>query len=180
MILPQRNLTSFNPHFWYLAVSAASYNPTNPEAQSWRKSSWTWRAFSLAWLSWLSRCMYKTSLWTTCALDKNSETKLTASVLTNDQNTKGKWGVRGGGWGSIFKWDILLCAVPSKKRVFCLFVFSFWFCSIRFGSPLSSKSALWTLSCDFAHTINETSKWLTQLLTLMQNHSGGDSVTSRC
>ena len=41
--------------------------------------------------------------------------------------------------------------------------------SIRFG-----------LSCDFAHTINETSKWLTQLPTLMQNYSGGDSVTSRC
>ena len=39
---------------------------------------------------------------------------------------------------------------------------------------------LWTLSCDFAHTFNETLKWLTQLPTLMQNHSGGDSVTSRC
>ena len=32
----------------------------------------------------------------------------------------------------------------------------------------------------FAHTINETLKWLTQLPTLMQNHSGCDSVTSRC
>ena len=37
---------------------------------------------------------------------------------------------------------------------------------------------LWTLSCDFAHTINETLKWLTQLSTLMQNHSGDDSVTN--
>ena len=36
------------------------------------------------------------------------------------------------------------------------------------------------LSCDFAHTIDETLKWLTQLPALMQNHSGGDSVTSRC
>ena len=26
----------------------------------------------------------------------------------------------------------------------------------------------------------KTLKWLTQLPTLMQNHSGGDSVTSRC
>ena len=38
----------------------------------------------------------------------------------------------------------------------------------------------WRLSCDFAHTMNETLKWLTQLPTLMQNHSGGDSVASRC
>ena len=58
--------------------------------------------------------------------------------------------------------------------------------SIRFGSPFSSlkknlkKSGLWALSCDFAHTIDETLKWLTQLHTLMQNHSGGDIVTSRC
>ena len=55
--------------------------------------------------------------------------------------------------------------------------------AIRFGSPFSSKNnncGLWTLSCDFAHTIHETLKWLTQLPTLMQNHSGGDSVTSRC
>ena len=36
----------------------------------------------------------------------------------------------------------------------------------------------WTLSCDFAHTINETLKCLTQLPTLMQSHSGGDSVAS--
>ena len=28
------------------------------------------------------------------------------------------------------------------------------------------------LSCDFAHTINETFKWLTQLPTLMQSHDG--------
>ena len=54
--------------------------------------------------------------------------------------------------------------------------------SIRFGSPFSSlqNGGLWTLSCDFAHTINETLKWLSQLPTLMQNHSGGDSVTGRC
>ena len=54
--------------------------------------------------------------------------------------------------------------------------------SIRFGSPFFSlqHGGLWTLSCYFAHTINETLKWLTQLPTLMQNHSGGDSVTSRC
>ena len=34
-----------------------------------------------------------------------------------------------------------------------------------------------TLSCAFAHTVNETLKWLTQLPTLMQNHSGDDSAT---
>ena len=42
------------------------------------------------------------------------------------------------------------------------------------------KSGLWTLSCDFAHTVNETIKWLTQLPTSMQNQPGGDSVASRC
>ena len=52
--------------------------------------------------------------------------------------------------------------------------------SIRFGSPFSPLQKLWFMSCDFAHTINETLKWLTQLPTLMQNHSGGDSVNSRC
>ena len=55
--------------------------------------------------------------------------------------------------------------------------------SICFSSPFSSLQKfwfIWTLFCDFAHTINETLKWLTQLLALMQNHSGGDSVTSRC
>ena len=36
-----------------------------------------------------------------------------------------------------------------------------------------------TLSYDFAHSINETSKCLTQLPALMQSHSGGDSVASR-
>ena len=55
------------------------------------------------------------------------------------------------------------------------------FGSIRFGSPFSSNIVVYGhLSCDFAHTINETLKRLTQLPTLMQNHSGGDSVTSRC
>ena len=39
---------------------------------------------------------------------------------------------------------------------------------------------LGTLSYDFAHTINETFKWLAQLPTLMQNHSGGDRVASSC
>ena len=43
---------------------------------------------------------------------------------------------------------------------------------------LFKHCGLWTLSCDFARTIYETLKWLTQLPTLMQNHSGGDSVTS--
>ena len=32
----------------------------------------------------------------------------------------------------------------------------------------------------FAHTLNETFKWLTQLPALMQSHSGGDSVALRC
>ena len=50
--------------------------------------------------------------------------------------------------------------------------------SIRFGSPFSSKFV--TQSCDFAHTIDETLKWLTQLPTLMQSHSGGSSAASRC
>ena len=47
-------------------------------------------------------------------------------------------------------------------------------------SFLLKIGGLWTLFCDFAHTINEMLKRLTQLPTLMQNHSGGDSVTSRC
>ena len=47
-------------------------------------------------------------------------------------------------------------------------------------SFLLKTGGLWTLSCDFAHTINETFKWLTQLPALMQNHSGGDSVVSMC
>ena len=32
---------------------------------------------------------------------------------------------------------------------------------------LFKNCGLWTLSCDFAHTINETLKWLTQLHTLI-------------
>ena len=47
-------------------------------------------------------------------------------------------------------------------------------------SFLFKNCVLRTLSCDFAHIFNETSEWLTQLPTLMQTHSGGDSVTSRC
>ena len=34
-------------------------------------------------------------------------------------------------------------------------------------SFLFKNSGLWTLSCDFAHTVNETLEWLTQLPTLM-------------
>ena len=52
--------------------------------------------------------------------------------------------------------------------------------SIRFRSPFVFKiCGLWTMSRDFARTVNEILKWLTQLPTLMQSHSGGDSVTSR-
>ena len=36
------------------------------------------------------------------------------------------------------------------------------------------------MSCDFAYTINETLKYLTQMPTFMQSYSGGDSVASRC
>ena len=54
-----------------------------------------------------------------------------------------------------------------------------WFDPLRL-SLLFKNCGLWTLSCYFAHTINETLKWLKQLPTLMQNHSGGDSVASRC
>ena len=52
--------------------------------------------------------------------------------------------------------------------------------SIHFSSPFSSKIVVSRQSCDFAHTINEMLKCITQLLALMQSHSGGDSVTSRC
>ena len=45
---------------------------------------------------------------------------------------------------------------------------------------LCEYCGLWTLSCVFAQTMNETLKWLTQLPTLLQNHSGGDNVASRC
>ena len=45
-------------------------------------------------------------------------------------------------------------------------------------SFLFKNCGLWTLSCDLAHTINETLKWLTQLPTFMQNpHSGGDKCS---
>ena len=47
-------------------------------------------------------------------------------------------------------------------------------------SFLFRKCFLWTLSYGFACTVNETLKWLTQLPTLMQSHSVGDSVASRC
>ena len=45
-------------------------------------------------------------------------------------------------------------------------------------SFLFKNCGLLTLSCDLAHAINATLKWLTQLPTLIQNHSGGDSVAS--
>ena len=54
-----------------------------------------------------------------------------------------------------------------------------WFDPLRLSFLFSSKTVVNGQSCDFAHTINETLKWLTQLPTSMQNHSGGDSVTSR-
>ena len=47
-------------------------------------------------------------------------------------------------------------------------------------SFLFKNCGLWTLSCESAFTINETLKWHTQLPALMQNHSGGDSITCRC
>ena len=47
-------------------------------------------------------------------------------------------------------------------------------------SSLFKTCGLWTLSCDFAHTINETLKCLAQLLAFVQSQSGDDSVTSRC
>ena len=46
-------------------------------------------------------------------------------------------------------------------------------------SRLLKNCGLWTLSFDFIHTINETLKWLTQLPTLLQSNSGGDSVASK-
>ena len=50
----------------------------------------------------------------------------------------------------------------------------------HFGSPFSSKIVVYGhLSCDFAHTVNETLKCLTRLPALMQSHFGGDSVASR-
>ena len=52
-----------------------------------------------------------------------------------------------------------------------------WFDPLRL-SFLIKNCGLRTLSCDFAHTIYETLKWLAQLPTLMQNHSGGDCVTN--
>ena len=52
--------------------------------------------------------------------------------------------------------------------------------STLFGSPFSSKIVVYghclvTLPTQF----NETSKWLAQLPTVMQRHSGGDSVAVR-
>ena len=53
--------------------------------------------------------------------------------------------------------------------------------SIRFGSRFSSKMVVYghclvTLPAQLMKTL----KWFTQLPTLMQSHSGGDSVASRC
>ena len=52
---------------------------------------------------------------------------------------------------------------------------------LRLSFLFSSKIVVYghclvTLSTQLMKTL----KWLTQLLTLMQNHSGGDSVASRC
>ena len=44
---------------------------------------------------------------------------------------------------------------------------------------LASEEKATTTTCDFAHTINDTLKWLTQLPALMQSHSGGDGVVSK-
>ena len=48
-----------------------------------------------------------------------------------------------------------------------------WFDPLRLSFLFSSKIVI------YGHC-RETLKWFTQLPTLMQNHSGGDSVTSRC
>ena len=55
-----------------------------------------------------------------------------------------------------------------------------WFDPLRLSSLFSSKIVVYGHCLVTAHTINETLKWLKQLPTLMQNHSGGDGVTSRC
>ena len=51
---------------------------------------------------------------------------------------------------------------------------------LSFLALKKKNGGFWILFCDFARTINETLIWLTQLPTLMQSHSGGDSVASRC
>ena len=56
-----------------------------------------------------------------------------------------------------------------------------WFDPLRLSFLFSSKIVVYghclvTLPTQLMKTL----KWLTQLPTLMQNHSGGDSVTSRC
>ena len=53
--------------------------------------------------------------------------------------------------------------------------------SICFGSPFSSKIVVYGRCLVTLLTqLNETLKCLTQLPTLAQCHSGGDSVASRC
>ena len=46
-------------------------------------------------------------------------------------------------------------------------------------SFLFKTCGLWTLSCDFAHTIHETLKCLIQLPALTLSQSGGDSEASK-
>ena len=59
----------------------------------------------------------------------------------------------------------LMVSVDVKPHVLLLLL-------SRLGSPsallslLFKTCGLWTLSCDSAHTMNETLKWLTQLPTL--------------
>ena len=78
----------------------------------------------------------------------------------------------------------IICGAPTTLAVKGLMMMMMKAEGPRFDplrlSYLFKNCGLWTLSCDFAHTINETSKWLSQLPALVQNHSGGDSVLSRC
>ena len=78
----------------------------------------------------------------------------------------------------------IICGAPTTLAVKALMMMmkalGWWAEGPRFDklrlSVLFKNCGLWTLSCDFslAHTVNETLNWLTQLPTLMQNHSDGD------
>ena len=54
-----------------------------------------------------------------------------------------------------------------------------WFDPLRLSFILK-LCGLWTLSRDFAHTMNEALKSLPQLPALMQSHYDGGSVASKC
>ena len=69
------------------------------------------------------------------------------------------------------------CVWPSGKALGCL-AEGPWFDPLQL-SFLFKNCGLWTLSCDSAHTINETLKYLIQLPTLMQSHSVGANVGGR-